>query len=76
MASFLPPAVFEIKAIADQAIAKFKEVDGELDKMGKKAEDAGGKISSIDKASKLATGAVLAMGAAFVGFAALMAASR
>ena len=70
MASFLPPAVFEIKAIADQAIAKFKEVDGELDKMGKKAEDAGGKISNIDKASKLATGAVLAMGAAFVGFAA------
>jgi hypothetical protein len=70
MANFLPPAVFEIKAIADQAIAKFKEVDGELDKMGKKAEDAGGKISSIDKASKLATGAVLAMGAAFVGFAA------
>jgi hypothetical protein len=70
MANFLPPAVFEIKAIADQAIAKFKEVDGELDKMGKQAEDAGGKISSIDKASKLATGAVLAMGAAFVGFAA------
>jgi hypothetical protein len=70
MASFLPPAVFEIKAIADQAIAKFKEVDGELDKMGKKADDAGGKISGIDKASKLASGAVLAMGAAFVGFAA------
>jgi hypothetical protein len=70
MASFLPPAVFEIKAIADQAIAKFKEVDGELDKMGKQAESAGGKISGIDKASKIATGAVLAMGAAFVGFAA------
>jgi DNA-directed RNA polymerase subunit F len=70
MASFLPPAVFEIKAIADQAIAKFKEVDGELDKMGKQAENAGGKISGIDKASKIATGAVLAMGAAFVGFAA------
>ena len=70
MASFLPPAVFEIKAIADQAIAKFKEVDGELDKMGKQADDAGGKISGIDKASKIATGAVLAMGAAFVGFAA------
>jgi hypothetical protein len=70
MASFLPPAVFEIKAIADQAIAKFKEVDGELDKMGKSADSAGGKISSIDKASKIATAGVLAMGAAFVGFAA------
>jgi len=70
MASFLPPAVFEIKAIADQAIAKFKEVDGELDKMGKKADDAGGKISGLDKASKIATAGILAMGAAFVGFAA------
>jgi hypothetical protein len=70
MASFLPPAVFEIKAVADQAIAKFKEVDGELDKMGKQADSAGGKISGIDKASKIATAGVLAMGAAFVGFAA------
>ena len=70
MASFLPPAVFEIKAIADQAIAKFKEVDGELDKMGKQADSAGGKISGIDKASKIATAGILAMGAAFVGFAA------
>jgi DNA-directed RNA polymerase subunit F len=70
MASFLPPAVFEIKAIADQAIAKFKEVDGELDKMGKKADGAGGKISGLDKASKIATAGILAMGAAFVGFAA------
>jgi DNA-directed RNA polymerase subunit F len=70
MASFLPPAVFEIKAIADQAIAKFKEVDGELDKMGNSADSAGGKISGIDKASKIATAGVLAMGAAFVGFAA------
>ena len=70
MANFLPPAVFEIKAIADQAIAKFKEVDGELDKMGKKADDAGGKISGLDKASKIATAGILAMGAAFVGFAA------
>jgi hypothetical protein len=70
MANFLPPAVFEIKAIADQAIAKFKEVDGELDKMGKSADSAGGKISGIDKASKIATAGVLAMGAAFVGFAA------
>jgi hypothetical protein len=70
MANFLPPAIFEIKAIADQAIAKFKEVDGELDKMGKQAEDAGGKISGIDKASKIATAGLLAMGAAFVGFAA------
>jgi hypothetical protein len=68
--SFLPPAVFEIKAIADQAIAKFGEVNKELDKMGKEADTAGGKISGLDNASKVATAGLLALGAAFVGFAA------
>jgi hypothetical protein len=68
--SFLPPAVFEIKAIADQAIAKFGEVNKELDKMGKESDVASGKISGLDKASKVATAGLLAMGAAFVGFAA------
>ncbi len=68
--SFLPPAVFEIKAIADQAIAKFGEVNKELDKMSKEADTASGKISGLDKASKVATAGLLAMGAAFVGFAA------
>ena len=70
MAGFLPPAVFEIKAIADQAIAKFGEVNKELDKMGKESDVASGKISGLDKASKVATAGLLAMGAAFVGFAA------
>jgi len=68
--SFLPPAVFEIKAIADQAIAKFGEVNKELEKMEKDADVASGKISGLDKASKVATAGLLAMGAAFVGFAA------
>jgi hypothetical protein len=68
--SFLPPAVFEIKAIADQAIAKFGEVNKELEKMEKDADVASGKISGLDKASKVATAGLLAMGAAFIGFAA------
>jgi len=68
--SFLPPAIFEIKAIADQAIAKFGEVNKELEKMGKDSDVASGKISGLDKASKVATAGLLAMGAAFVGFAA------
>lgn len=71
MASFLPPAIIEIKAIADKAIAEFKDVNKELEKM----EGAGGKasagIGSMEKASKLATGALLGLGAAFAGFAAL-----
>lgn len=70
MGGFLPPAVFEIKAIADEAIAKFKDVNKELDKMGKEADDAGGKVDKLSHASKVATAGVLALGAAFVGFAA------
>lgn len=71
MANFLPPAIIEIKAIADKAIAEFKQVNGELDKMEKNASQAGGGISKIEKASKLATGALIGMGAAFAGFAAI-----
>jgi len=71
MAGFLPPAVFEIKAIADQAIAKFKDVNGELEKMEGKAAKAGGGVSALDKSSRIATSALLGMGAAFAGFAAL-----
>jgi hypothetical protein len=71
MAGFLPPVVFEIKALTDKAMAEFKEVNKELEKMEGTAQKAGGSVSGIDKASKLATGAVLAMGAAFAGFAAL-----
>jgi hypothetical protein len=71
MANFLPPAIIEIKAIADKAIAEFKQVNNELEKM----EGAGGKasagIGNMEKASKLATGALLGLGAAFAGFAAL-----
>jgi hypothetical protein len=71
MASFLPPAIFEIKAVADQAIAEFKKVNGELEKMEDKAEKAGASVSKIDSASRVATAGLLAAGAAFAGFAAI-----
>lgn len=71
MANFLPPAVIEIKALADKAIAEFKQVNGELEKMEKNADTAGGGISRMEKASKLATGALIGMGTAFAGFAAI-----
>jgi hypothetical protein len=71
MAGFLPPAIFEIKAVADGAIAKFKDVNNELEKMDKKSQDAGGSVSKLDGASRVATAGLLAMGAAFVGFAAV-----
>jgi hypothetical protein len=69
--SFLPPAVFEIKAVADKAIAEFKQVNDELGKLEDQSLKAGGAIGGIDKASRVATAGLLAMGAAFAGFAAL-----
>ena len=71
MANFLPPAIFEIKAIADQAVAKFGEVNKELEKMEGKAEAAGGKVGGMEKASRVATAGLMALGAAFAGFAAV-----
>jgi len=69
--AFLPPAIFEIKAVADKAIAEFKQVNNELGKMEDQSMKAGGSIAGIDKASRIATAGLLAMGAAFAGFAAL-----
>jgi len=69
--AFLPPAIFEIKAVADKAIAEFKQVNNELGKMEDQSMKAGGSIGGIDKASRVATAGLLAMGAAFAGFAAL-----
>jgi hypothetical protein len=69
--AFLPPAIFEIKAVADKAIAEFKQVNNELGKMEGQAQKAGGSIGGMEKASRIATAGLLAMGAAFAGFAAL-----
>ena len=69
--AFLPPAIFEIKAVADKAIAEFKDVNKELGKMEDQAQKAGGSIGGIDKASRVATAGLLAVGAAFAGFAAI-----
>ena len=69
--AFLPTAIFEIKAVADKAIAEFKQVNNELEKMEGQSLKAGGSIGGIDKASRVATAGLLAMGAAFAGFAAL-----
>jgi len=71
MTGFLPPAIIEIKAIADKAIAELKEVNKELDKMDGTTGKASAGIDRMQKASKLATGALFAMGTAFAGFAAI-----
>lgn len=71
MSNFLPPAIIEIKAIADKAIAELKEVNKELDKMDGTTGKASAGIDRMQKASKLATGALLGMGTAFAGFAAI-----
>jgi hypothetical protein len=71
MTGFLPPAIIEIKAIADKAIAELKEVNKELDKMDGTSGKASAGIDRMQQASKLATGALFAMGTAFAGFAAV-----
>jgi len=69
--SFLPPAIFEIKAIADQAIAKFQDVNNELEKMDGQAAKAGASVDKMQKVSRIATAALIGMGTAFAGFAAI-----
>jgi hypothetical protein len=69
--SFLPPAIFEIKAIADQAIAKFQDVNNELEKMEGQAAKAGDSVDKMQKVSRIATAALIGMGTAFAGFAAI-----
>jgi len=69
MAGFLPPAIIEIKAVADEAIAKFKAVNNELEKMEDKAQKAGGSVDGMQKASRVATAALIGMGTAFAGLA-------
>jgi hypothetical protein len=71
MAGFLPPAIFEIKAIADQAIAKFQDVNNELEKMEGQAAKAGDSVDKMQKVSRVATAALIGMGTAFAGFAAI-----
>lgn len=65
MAEFLPPVIFEVKAKATEAIASFKEINLELDKMEKKALLAGGSISKMEKASKYAGATILGLAGAF-----------
>ena len=66
--SFFPPAVFEIQAVATEAIATFAEVNHELGVMETKATAAGTSLTKLQMSSKLATGALLGIGAAMVGF--------
>lgn len=63
---FVDPVIFEVSVIGNEAIAKFKEINNELGGMNEKALAAGGSLSTLDKAGKIATTALLAVGAAAV----------
>jgi hypothetical protein len=65
MAEFFPPVIFEIKAKATEAIASFKEVNGELAKMEKNGLLAGGALGKMEKAGKYAGTALLGLAGAF-----------
>ena len=69
--SFFPPAIFEIKAVATEALASFAEVNAELTVMEEKALKAGGALGTMDKAAGLSKAALLGLGVAIVGISAL-----
>ena len=49
MSGFLPPVIFEVQAKATQAIAEFKKVNNELNKMEKEAVEAGASINKMNQ---------------------------
>lgn len=70
MNGFLPPVIFEVKAKATEAIAEFKKINGELNKMEKNADVAGASMLRMEKALKITKLALLATASAFGVFAA------
>ena len=68
MAEFFPPVIFEIQAKATEALATFGKVNAELAKMQKNGVLAGGALSRLEKASKMAGTAILGLGGAFAVF--------
>jgi hypothetical protein len=65
MSTFLPPVVFEIKAKADQAVADFKKVNKELQKMDKEADKTSRSMAKMAAATKATRIAVLALASSF-----------
>jgi len=66
--SFFPPVVFEVSVIAGEAITKFKELNGELDHLQKKADDAGGSLSTLNKGALIAKGGIALLGTSLLAF--------
>jgi len=77
LGSFFPPAIFEIKAVAGEAIATFNEINAELTVMEQKALKAGGALSTMEKSAGVSKAALLGLGVAAAGisFLAIKAAS-
>ena len=63
------PVNIEIVANAREAIAQFQTVNGELGKMDAATLKAGGSISSMDKATRIGTAGLMAMGVAVAAIA-------
>lgn len=65
MNTFLPPVIFEIKAKANEAIADFKKVNKELQKMDKEADKTSQSLAKMQAATKVTRIAVLALASSF-----------
>lgn len=67
---FVPPVLIEIKAIATEAIATFKEVDRELVHMNGVAAASGGAMATMNRAAIMASAAMKGLGVGAAAFAA------
>ena len=65
MAEFFPPVIFEVQARATEAIAEFGKVNKELAAMNKNALVAGGGLTKMASAGKIAGTAFLGLAGAF-----------
>jgi len=65
MAEFFPPVIFEVQARATEAIAEFGRVNKELALMEKHGILAGGALTKLERAGKLARTTFLGLAGAF-----------
>jgi hypothetical protein len=71
LGGFLPPVVMEVLVNAQEAIASLGEVNAELAVLGARAEATGAKLTTMEKAGAVASGAFKIMSVAALAFGAI-----
>jgi hypothetical protein len=71
MGNFFPPVIFQVEAVAGEALAQFKAINTQLKAMEAQAIKTGRALTMMNKAVIVGTKALKVMGLAFAGFAAI-----